>query len=180
MRSYAYYQRYIIPFYLISLYPQKNSHTLSICNKMKIQLFGYGIGTSAQLIRAIFLSCICFLKLPKILRITSNVWNFRFAFTGRMFYYLYFKYITQIVPRIIRNPLDVSYSVNDWYFITLNAFYSIETAYFELALYGLLFRANMGCHFFIYPKRHGTAFVQRNYLRMLNLPIQYKFGMKPF
>lgn len=178
MKPYFFYKRNFIPFYLLSLYHYQNKHEIPRLKKFIIHLFVYGLATSSQFLRSLFLSSLCFLKLPSVQRITGNVWNLRFGYSNVTFSDICLKYITQVIPRIIRNPIDLNYSVNDWYFLNLDAFYSFEIAYFEFALYNLLSRANMGCHFFLIPKRKLSAFSERNYLRMLNIPIQYKLGTK--
>jgi hypothetical protein len=96
------------------------------------------------------------------------------SYTKQQLFYFYEKFIVLIYPHLARKPIYGNFGVNDWYYFNVRDFNSPENFVFELHLYEKIFHGNFGFNFFFSPPKKLDCFLQKNYLRMLNLPLQFK------
>lgn len=170
-------QKIIFSFFISSYF---YTNYLAIPKLLNIEVICslFYINNKFNFLRQFFFLIIAFCQYPSLLRrlklSTSKEWQFKFLYINKLIFTFYEKFIFFMYPQLRQSPIVADFHSNDYFSFTLKGFTSPEERIFFKQRIETHILGNIEVFWFFSPKWRLSLYEERNFLRLLNVPLLWK------
>ena len=176
--TYSLQIKHIIFSFFISTYTYSNLYKIPNILQLEIICSLFYVNSKFNFLRQFFFLVISFCQLPFLLRrlmhSTSKEWQFKFLYFNKILFDYYEKFIFLIYPQLRQSPIVADFNSNDYFSFTLKGVTSPEERVFFKRRIETHMLGNIEVFWFFSPKWKLTLYEERNFLRLLNVPLLWK------
>jgi hypothetical protein len=170
--------KYIIFSFFISAYNYSNIFVFPKLQTIEVICSLFYVNNKFNFLRQFFFLLFSFCRYPFLLRrlkfSTSKEWQMKFVYLKRLLFLYYEKFIFFVYPQLQNNPIVADFHANDYFSFTLKGFTSLEERILFKRPVEIHIAANIEVFWFFLPKWRLSIYEERNFLRLINVPLLWK------